>query len=116
MVTNQTIMAFPVAIMGSISYNEWTETNKNHKMWSKTFFFGQKDKKIIGSLHPDKKQLSTATNTALLLCKHLQGQQAYFFWTQSTVSDILEFAAVHHQVQEEQQEIKLLSKLKVQLC
>lgn len=49
MVTNQTIMAFPVAIMGSISYNEWTETNKNHKMWSKTFFFGQKDKKIIGT-------------------------------------------------------------------
>lgn len=83
MVTNQTIMEFPVAIMGSISYDEWTETNKNHKMWSKTnnewsktfFFFGQKDKKIIGkySLHPDKKQLSTATNTALLLCKHLQG-------------------------------------------
>lgn len=49
MVTNQTIMAFPVAIMGSISYNEWTETNKNQKMWSKTFFFGQKDKKIIGT-------------------------------------------------------------------
>lgn len=115
MVTNQTIMAFPVAIMGSISYNEWTETNKNHKMWSKTFLFWTKGQENNRNVNPDK-QLSTATNTALLLCKHLQGQQAYFFWTQSTVSDILEFAAVHHQVQEEQQEKKLLSKLKVQLC
>lgn len=56
MVTNQTIMAFPVAIMGSISYNEWTETNKNHKMWSKTFLFWTKGQENNRNVKPAPRQ------------------------------------------------------------
>lgn len=67
MVTNQTIMEFPVAIMGSISYDEWTETNKNHKMWSKTnnewsktfFFFWTKGQENNRKVQPAPRQEAT---------------------------------------------------------